>query len=101
MQQWDRNYGRGKRLARLDEWRIISVQEGTQHLVGIVSCHPRLREGARIVTSAIRDFCAERHLAETEHTFYLLGRAGSGELPDEWAKAVKRFLMAAWGTERA
>jgi hypothetical protein len=90
-----------KPIARLEQWRVIRLTEGTEHLVGIVYRHPRIRPGGRIVSSAILAGADAGRFAETENTFYILGAPGVGELPDEWREAVDRFLRLAWGTVRA
>lgn len=89
-----------KPAARLEEWRIIRVREGTRHLVGRVSGHPRLSDGARIVTSPLVALAADRSWAETINTLYRLGAPGQGPLPKEWAGRVDLFLRDAWGTAR-
>lgn len=89
-----------KPKARLDEWRIIRVREGTRHLVGRVSGHPRLRDGARIVSSALVGLATDCSWAETMNTVYALGARGEGPLPEEWAEHVDFFLREAWGTAR-
>lgn len=84
----------------LDQWRIIRVREGTRHLVGIVSGHPRLREGCHIVTSEVMVFTPERSLAETLNTIYSLEAPGPTKFPDEWARALDGYLREVWGTSR-
>lgn len=89
-----------KPSAHLEEWRIIQVREGSRHLVGHVSGHPRLRDGARIVSSALLTLTADCSRAETVNTVYALGTRGEGPLPEEWAEHVDLFLREAWGTAR-
>jgi len=89
-----------KTKAHLEEWRIIRVREGTSHLVGRVSGHERLRDGARIVSSALVAVAGDRTWAETMNTVYALGNPGEGPLSEEWAKHVDHFLQEAWGTAR-
>ena len=89
-----------KPQAHLEQWRVIRVAEGTRHLVGIVHGHKRLREGARIVSSAIVTLADTRAWAETENTLYQLGAAAEGELPAEWAQKVDALLLLAWDTTR-
>lgn len=89
-----------KLKAHLDEWRIIRVREGTAHFVGRVSGHPRLRDGARIVTSALVALAGDCSWVETMNTVYALGTRGVGPLPEEWAEHVDLFLREAWGTAR-
>jgi hypothetical protein len=92
--------GAGKPLARLEQWRLIRVAEGSRHLVGIASGHPRQREGARIISSAVIHLARDRSRAETLNTIYLLGAPGHGPLPPKWAERVDHFLLHAWGTFR-
>lgn len=84
----------------LDQWRIIHLHEGTQHVVGIAYGHPRLREGARIVSSAVIFITPDHSIAETQNTRYRLQTPGQGPLPADWAKRVDYFLDHAWGTFR-
>lgn len=90
------------RLARprLEEWRTIYV-DGDAHLVGFVHGHPKVRDGARVVTSRVRWMSLDRSVARTKSRLYLLGSAGVGLLPTDWAQAVDLFLMVAWGTTRS
>lgn len=90
----------GKAAAHLDQWRIIRVAEGTRHLVGVVSGHPRLPEGARIISSAVLDLAADHSRAETVNTIYQLGTPGRGALPQDWAEHVDDLLRWEWGTAR-
>lgn len=94
------NPNSSKPKAHLEEWRIIRVREGAQHLVGRVSGHPRLRDGARIVSSALIALAGDCSCAETMNTVYALGTRGEGPLPEEWAERVDFFLQEAWGTAR-
>ncbi|MDE1969382.1 MAG: hypothetical protein KGI92_10790 [Alphaproteobacteria bacterium] len=89
-----------KPKAHLDEWRIIRVREGAGHLVGRVSGHPRLRDCARIVSSALVAVAGDGSWAETINTIYVLGTRGEGPLPEEWAACVDYFLREAWCTTR-
>ncbi|MGH7000617.1 MAG: hypothetical protein ACREEA_03850 [Stellaceae bacterium] len=89
-----------KPKAHLEEWRIIRVREGTRHLVGRVFGHLRLRDGARIVSSALVAVAVDCAWAETMNTVYALGTRGEGPLPEEWAGCVDHFLREAWDTER-
>jgi hypothetical protein len=85
---------------RLEEWRTIYV-DGDAHLVGFVYGHPKLRDGARAVTSRVCWMSLDRSVARTESRLYALGSAGIGPLPDDWAYAVELFLMVVWGTTRS
>jgi len=76
------------------------VREGTQHLVGRVSGHPRLRDGARLVSSALVAVAGDCAWAETMNTVYPLGTRGEGPPPEEWAGRVDHFLRTAWHTAR-
>lgn len=89
-----------KPIAFLDQWRIIRLHEGTQHLVGIAYGHRRLREGARIVTSAVIFITPSHSFAETQNTLYRLKTPGEGPLPADWAEHVDYFLDHAWDTFR-
>lgn len=89
-----------KPSAHLEEWRIIRVREGTRHLIGLVSGHPRLRDGARIVTSVLVALAADYSWAETMNTVYALGTRGEGPLPEDWAERLDFLLRDAWGTAR-
>ncbi|MGH7058069.1 MAG: hypothetical protein ACREFZ_09350 [Acetobacteraceae bacterium] len=89
-----------KPKAHLEEWRIIRVGEGTRHLVGHVSGHPRLRDGARIVSSALVALAGDGSWAETMNTVYSLGTRGEGPLPEEWAEHLDFFLREEWRTAR-
>lgn len=89
-----------KPKAHLDSWRIIRVREGARHLVGRVSDHPRLRDSARIVSSALVAVAGDGSWAETMNTIYVLGTRGEGPLPKEWEECVDRFLREAWSTAR-
>lgn len=94
------NPNSSKPSAHLDEWRIIRVREGARHLVGHVSGHPRLRDGARIVTSALVALAADCSWAETMNTVYALGTRGEGPLPEDWAERLDFLLRNGWGTAR-
>lgn len=89
-----------KPVAFLDQWRIIRLHEGTQHLVGVAYGHSRLRQGARIVSSAVIFITPNHSFAETQNTLYRLKTRGEGPLPADWAKRVDYFLEHAWGTSR-
>lgn len=89
-----------KPVAFLDQWRIIRLHEGTPHLVGITYGHPRLREGARIVSSAVIFITPNNSFAETQNTLYRLQTSGEGTLPAEWSERVDYFLNHVWGTFR-
>ncbi len=50
----------------IDEWRIVVLDGGDRHLVGIVCDHPLLRHGARAVTSKIEWIDEQAGLARTQ-----------------------------------
>ncbi len=89
-----------KSAARLEQWRIIRVREGSRHLIGFAWGHPHLRDGARIVSSTLIFLAPDRSRAETMNTCYSLGAPGVGELPADWAERLDYFLRRAWGTSR-
>lgn len=80
--------------ARLDHWRIIRVSEGTRHLVGIAHGHYPIREGGRIVNSAILTIADNSAWAETEDTLYRLGGRGEGRLANEPRKSTHSCSMS-------
>ncbi len=96
----EHNQNGAKPIAYLEQWRLIRITEGTRHLVGIVTGHPRLRDGARIVTTAIVALADDRSWAESQNTLYRLTAAGEGPLPEEWAEKVDYLLKWGWGTAR-
>lgn len=56
-----------KQEARLKEWRQVG-----RRLTGIVSNHPKFRDGEIVTTSEVIRFNESRTAAETKNTFYLL-----------------------------
>jgi hypothetical protein len=96
--------GAGSRLPDaaplLDEWRIIEVDGHDLHLVGRVSGHPHLREGARAVTSRLLWLDPSERWARTWSRLYRLGTRAHGPLPADWADRVDTMLREPWGARR-
>ena len=57
---------------RLDFWGVVEIQD-TFALVGVVTDHPNLRQGAKIVTSTLLWASEDWSAARTVSRFYRLG----------------------------
>ncbi len=62
-----------KQTAHLENW-LEGVHYGANVLTGIVSGHPKIPNGKRILTSPIIKIDREAKTAETRNTFYTLGK---------------------------
>ena len=77
-----------KPTARLDKWSVIQLEGSTRYL-GIVSGHPKLKDGEEIFTSALirkfqdgeevipADATPGQWRIETKNTIYILGEPDS------------------------
>jgi len=96
--------GEGSRLPNvaplLDEWRIIEVDGHDLHLVGLVSGHPYLRDGARAVTSRLLWLDPSERWACTRSRLYRLGARAHESLPPDLAYRVDTMLRELWGARR-
>lgn len=76
----------------IEQWRVITLEDGSQAFVGIVRDHPHLREDARVVTSSLQWVDERAGLARICNRLHLLGVRAGGPLPNEWAARVDALL---------
>lgn len=87
-------------MTTLNQWRVITADNGCVYLIGIVHEHPTIGDGGIAVTSEVQELADDFSWAQTRNRIYQLLTKGDGELPKEWAFAVDSFLQTNRGARR-
>lgn len=63
-----------KRRARLENWKLLQMDDGSYTVIGRLYDHPTARNGKMVTTAKIQAIDHKRGLVETRTHLYTLGR---------------------------